>query len=571
MRTCVTVVGAITAGIAGLLCGVPLRSLAFGDAVVSPDVLRRYDERADTFIGQSTWHRKGTGVVAGKVVDQTGAGVANATARITVDGASAVTFTNTSGGFAFDGLPFGRGAVLVSKRGFVSSYYGQGSAPNSPIGWAAVGRAPTSLTVRLRRGGAIEGVARTHDGRPVTNVVVTAVRSLTDPDWGSLFLTIQGAAHLGLRPIPNAHAVTNGDGAFRLDDIEDGTYTLVASPARDFESGPPTPYFFPGTTDPDKAQYFHVARDARVSASITLERVERVQLHVRVLTADGVPAAHAVVRFIRLSGGTPVQACTSVLETDSHGEVRTSLVRGPYVSISSSRTPWITPGVDQPVEATYRYISVTDRSNDRIDILLQRPAAVMGRVLWGDVSPVRQLRVSATRIDGVPTIVGSAPVSETGQFLLHNIFGPVTLHLGGGVVNFVPETVRDGRVSSVLSITEGTVAHVTVRAGREDHVTGVVTDGSRRVPDAVVLYFPVSASHAFKDGLHELRATRSSESGDFDLRGLSRESYYAVALADVDLASITAHTLLALSRVGSRLTIDQAPQHAQLLLAAAHR
>ncbi|HEU4412504.1 MAG TPA: sigma-70 family RNA polymerase sigma factor [Polyangiaceae bacterium] len=142
--------------------------------------------------------------LAGRVVDEAGEPVAGALVRgePEADGGSPPepTLTDAAGRFAFPALAAGAYRLLVARGGGV------------PRAFAGQRTGETGARLVLRRGGAVEGrVVRAAGGEPVPSFTLF----LTEP------------LGLGRRPV-NVRAVVDPEGRFRLDDVPEGPYHLLA-------------------------------------------------------------------------------------------------------------------------------------------------------------------------------------------------------------------------------------------------------------------------------------------------------------------------------------------------------
>jgi hypothetical protein len=161
-----------------------------------------------------------SGVILGRVVEaDTDRGVAGAVVRLSAAGSAAVShpdaITNASGYFLFREVQSGRYAITVQAAGFLPASSGQ-RRPDGPPRSVQVDatRAPSNVTIRAWRPGAIEGTLRDELGDPVVGAAVRAMRR-------ELHST-------GARFVAAVATSTDDRGLFRLAPLPPGEYVVFA-------------------------------------------------------------------------------------------------------------------------------------------------------------------------------------------------------------------------------------------------------------------------------------------------------------------------------------------------------
>lgn len=271
----------------------------------------------------------GTGAIAGTVVtdEQTPKPVRRASVMLTAGFAlPQSTITDDAGRFAFPGLPAGIYTIVVTKAGFVTSYYQStrpGRGPGMPIA-VADGQRVTNISMRILHGSAISGVVRRSGGQPAVGVAIQA----------SPIDTINGQRRNVLQN--TALATTDDRGMYRIFGLAPGDYMVSAAGAvlSSFgngirqvtaaelrwadqgmgpsaaaalgpppEAGPPLTYstvYYPGTTDASGAVTITLGpNEDRGAVDFPTPLVPTAKLTGVVADADGRPMQGAQVQVQR--------------------------------------------------------------------------------------------------------------------------------------------------------------------------------------------------------------------------------------------------------------------------------
>jgi hypothetical protein len=263
------------AAIALLLCVVPLRA-QIGQ--------RPRETRIDPL----------TASIGGRVTTQNGAPIRRAEVRAVSDvGLTRLATTDSEGRYVVRDLPAGNFTLHVSKSGFVPLYFGQRRPfeRRTTIRLAEGQRADAD--VRLPRAGAITGRVVDSAGEPVLGVRVQALRRRM----------VDGVR--GLQAVGTGDT-TDDTGAYRVYGLPPGDYYVTAT-ARSIENraGRPllpsgvstrgTPIYYPGTANRDEAQRITVEVSGEARADLQLVDLRTSRVSGIVLTANGTPAAGAMV------------------------------------------------------------------------------------------------------------------------------------------------------------------------------------------------------------------------------------------------------------------------------------
>ena len=179
---------------------------------------------------QSATPPKGTGILAGQIVDAQGAGVPDAivtlqggirpialtTTNREIPGGPRATRTTSEGRFAFFDLTPGSYAVDASKAGFITGAYGRmrpgGQAHSITLGDAEV---QTSVRIRIWEYAAVSGTVRDEAGEPVVGVAVRALQ--------------RAVVHGKFQFISGPQTTTDDRGQYRIETLQPGRYVVAVT------------------------------------------------------------------------------------------------------------------------------------------------------------------------------------------------------------------------------------------------------------------------------------------------------------------------------------------------------
>ena len=168
----------------------------------------------------------GTAMLTGTVVSDEPAGqpVRRALVTATINGdlrQQSQTATDDRGRFALPALPAGTVRLVVSKPGFVTTYYGAtqpGSTVARPI--ALADGQKVDVAMRIPPGAAITGTITDQSGQPMAGVGVRVQRAATSATGQRVFMPAAGAV------IPS----TDDRGEYRVFGLAAGDYIVMAQP-----------------------------------------------------------------------------------------------------------------------------------------------------------------------------------------------------------------------------------------------------------------------------------------------------------------------------------------------------
>ena len=168
----------------------------------------------------------GTAILTGVVVidEQNGQPIRRALVSVTINGDArqqSQTATDDRGRFMLPALPAGTVRLVVSKPGFVTTYYGAtqpGSTVARPI--ALADDQKVDVSIRLPRGAAITGTITDQSGQPMAGVGVRVQRAATSATGQRVFMPATGAV------APS----TDDRGEYRIFGLAAGDYIVMAQP-----------------------------------------------------------------------------------------------------------------------------------------------------------------------------------------------------------------------------------------------------------------------------------------------------------------------------------------------------
>jgi len=430
----------------------------------------------------------GTSVLAGLVISDDDGHRPIRRALVTISGSTVrgqpLVSTDDTGHFRLTGLPTGTYTAVVSKPGYVSTYYGSrrpGRAPGTPFTLADGQR--RDLTIPLMHGAVVSGAISDPFGRPLPDIRVSVLE----------VRTVNGDRRLVTVPTagPNGNT-TDERGNYRLWGLPPGTFVVSAAPngfpsnaavrqitstdldwarqqltsGRAGTSAPDAGHtvgyatvYFPGVVDAGSASQIAVtAGQERSGIDFSLQLVPTAVLGGVVIGLDGQPVTSgAQVLLTRAqspqpAGGGVIAAAFSSrnLGLDRFGKFSLAGVEpGQYTLTArgsnrtagpplppppplSSSAPGATPPPLPPQPLTYELWATLDVSVAGDDltglVLTMRPGmTVSGRVAFEGTSPpvddLTRVRVGLTPAtnDGIAFNVGAKPGAANGTFTLTGV------------------------------------------------------------------------------------------------------------------------------------------------------
>ncbi len=506
---------------------------------------------------------EGSGRVRGVVVTaDSGAPVARVVVRLSSPGtAGREAVSDASGRFEIAGLPAGRYALTARKAGFVTSGAGQVDATAPILAFELRdGQSHENVTVRMFRGGAIDGRIVDENGEPVVEATVRALRAEY----------IAGGRRLRAR-----HTVQTDDrGQFRLYGLPPGKYYVVSALRSLDLAGydpqkPPevmrgasgfAPTFYPGTAVAAEAQPVTVrAGQDAVGVDFTLTAVRRARISGVVVDSRGRPAAGTVVMLNPAAiGGAIVTGSVAdlhfvepppdgsfVLSDVKPGEYRLD-VRSKVALENVARTGnsgFLSQGSEV---REYASMPLTVSGNDIEGLRVATTAGhtMSGRVVvHGAVAPadlLQRLNVSTYDLTAGPgmsavMLSAGAPVQADGTFDVRGVSGRRGVRVDRLPQGWALKSVRhagsdvtdegiDVRDADILDV------EVTITA-TPSRISGTVVDGLGRPLAVAVIAFPEDPGRWASPPNRHLASVRAAADGSFTISPLPAGEYL-VAIVD---------------------------------------
>ena len=465
-----------------------------------------------------------TAGVTGSVVNSvTGAGLDGATVTLTprsktgfVGGeASYRAVTDADGTFRISGVKPGEYIPLALKPGFIPQLavtFGRGI----PI---SAGEDTPPLRLELIPPARLRGRVIGTDGKPAAKVQV------------------------GLGNQYAKTATTDEDGAFVFDQLDPGSYGLLArvNHARTY---------FPATVDPTLAESIIVRAGADQSGyEIRLQPAPRTyRVRGLVLDAAGKPASKAVVEalpasvFESIGGFLSISAGTTTFSLPGHmtgvaPENEDPAVTGPDGVFEFTALPerdWIFRVESEDLVHAVAAVGVRQDIDD-LKIRLESPFDLTATITLSDGSPPpdgTMIMVRLNSLDGAP---GASASNRKGALEFKKVTpGRFRIHagefaMGGYYVASVMAGTTDVTNLPVPLNSASPPIRVILKPGST--ISGTVEKGD----GASVLLVPQTLAPGDTGWLRECGA-----GGSFEFAGLPPGDYYAVALAHVDLRMLQA-------------------------------
>jgi carboxypeptidase family protein len=409
------------------------------------DAVAREVTRADLVLGQGV-------VIAGKVVDESGGGVAGARVQAippawTPEGIRVeygLARTDPSGGFRICSLEPGPHHLRATKDGLL--------AKDPELLVEVKGGEETSVTLVLTAGRHVAGRVVGEAGRPVGGATVTAW-----PDWRSA----RGAGAPMRRTPFSQRTETGPDGSFRLTGLGEGPYEIVAS-----------------KPEVATAERRNVAEDLD-DLEIVLPGPTGVAGRVED-AASGSPVRRFTIllhRIERSAGSIGRSSEGSRAFLDEEGRFRFAGLRPGEYGVSS-RAEGFVEGEVEGIEVAAGGI------HDGLRIRLERAAAVRGKVVTIAGDPVAGALIEVGQEEGIFADADSIETAPDGSFELHGLkpgeirlavkheafierrLEPIALVAGGAIEGVLVTLSKGGGIEGVAVDTEGKPLQGWIRASR---------------------------------------------------------------------------------------------------------
>jgi uncharacterized GH25 family protein len=392
--------------------------------------------------------------ISGRIVDESGTPVTRAQVLAVAEGGGpggggAAGPLDANGGFVIENVSPGRFTLAVAVPGFLP-------AQRRGIEVAA-GKDVSGLEVVVQKGATVEGRVTTADGRPLAG---THLRVMPTADPGGPVL-----AGLGL-----SEAVADGDGAYQLPGVAEGTRSILAE-ERDHPRAVQTLTIHPGSNHLD----FQLADGREVSG--------------QVVDPQGQPVPGAEVSLSSPAGGWHGAATTG-----PDGGFRLTAVPDGAYRLLAEKEGWAASRSAEEVRVAGGPVA-------GLVVRLDRGGAIVGRISGLGFEELSRVQISASSPAG----------GQLGQADYQGSYRIASLSPGDWIVEAqLPEGRRAvGRVRLAPGQTQ---ASLDLEFGGGLTLSGVILQGQHPVAGAMVT---VQASNG---GL--LHGARSGPDGRFRLEGL---------------------------------------------------
>jgi Carboxypeptidase regulatory-like domain len=375
--------------------------------------------------------RVGTSGLKGRVIDAaTGAPVARARVRIQGGGGPRPSvLTDSSGRFAFGGLPAGPYSLTADKSTYMAGRYpeaGRSIRSNMKALMLAEGEVVDNVTVSLFHGASISGRVVDAHGDPVESATVRVM-----PLVAGRTTTARGGSS------------TNDLGEFRLARLEPGSYLVLVSqrnqmmgPEEPIAAGQPSaqplPTYFPNALSIDQAQPITVARGESISGiEVALAEGYAATVIGSVVTSDGQPVANGFVNARMTVKGIPEGVSDgSGVGIRSDGTFRMQLAAGDYSIDAHINQPFVPGQAYRP--DTERFgsarMSLAPSSVENVTIVVGRGATATGRIVFEGATsappiPKQPIYLPFNNSDGQNCRSGQPQIAADWTFRIEGLAG----------------------------------------------------------------------------------------------------------------------------------------------------
>ncbi len=454
----------------------------------------------------------------GTVIDsESRAAIPSAAVQLSLgDDVIAETSTDEHGQFSFDDAKSGY-RLTAKKSGYLHAF----PPENLPRAVAASDFDEPGLTLTLTPACAITGRVLDSSGQPARGANVMAMARRAGPA-GARFTT-EGAS-----------AEVDDRGIYRIFNLQPGRYTIAVVPGADAGSAVPAPIYFPGVTDPARAEFLSLrAGETRSNTNLTLTPVQSYTVKG---TAAGIPASwphrRAAVSMIPASG---ISIEAPIVDTGLEGHFTFSSVPpGSYQIVASGPGPTVVMGSEAPVpdikprQGSIRVdVAGTDISDVTVplkDVVLVDARIVADRET--DVTPAcySAAKLTLRPVDPMPVSRQfNATLTSAGAFTLRDVPAARYRTELKGLADscFLKEIQVDGKKQPDRTITaDGNVSLALVVSSGSGKVAGTVTAPNEPNPTSgLVILVPAD------DETREVRTTPFDATGQFNLEQIPPGRY----------------------------------------------
>ena len=485
--------------------------------------------------------------IVGRVTDAaTGKPVRGARlSLITADGGAAVTpkRTNNDGRFEFAPLQGRSYRLIATADARVQMAYGQKRPGEAAIAIQLKDGEAFNADIALPYAGAVEGLLFDEFGDPAPDVLVKVARKS------------YVAGRYRLVPIERrSNSQTSDDrGRYRVDGLEPGEYYVTALSGAYVSSGATggfAPTFYPGATEPGGAGALNVGFGPEATpATFALAPSRTVSVSGRVVYPDGFPVTRGSV-WLRIPD--------HLKRMDAH-VARTMILQGSFSIRNVPQGQYTAHAFDEARGGTFLgavpfgSMSLTVGDSDLADVVLTVTAGsrLRGRVVLEDstAAPPKPDEVRFTtwpvEFDTAPFGAGVPPSPANADWTVDVGSLNGVRRLSAGVSNpswaLKRIAIDDRDVTDVpLDFRNGDVDGVeVVLTPKVSAVSGKVTDDKAKAVTAFAVIVFASDPDKWFERSRFVRLVQPNQYGQFLVRGLPPEDYFAVALPAVDLTEWT--------------------------------
>jgi hypothetical protein len=547
----------------------------------------------------------GTAVLTGVVVidEQNGQPIRRALVTATSNGDTrqqSQTATDDRGRFMLAALPAGTVRLVVSKPGFVRTYYGAtqpGSTVDRPI--ALANDQKVDVSIRLPRGAVITGTIADQSGQPMAGVSVRVQRVATSFTGQRAFLPAVG-------PVAPP---TDDRGEYRIFGLPAGDYIVAAQPrlpgpitgtsevrpttdaevrwaeqqlrAGGATAAPGTSteslpraqtmgfanVYYPNTASVAAAGVVSVAAgQERRGVDLRMQFIPTARVEGSVTSADGAPARGVQVTLIPEAEAANLEAdrfmvmmevgliTGNMSPTGADGAFSLQGVEpGGYVVLARTAPPGRAGG-PASIGWAMTDIRVDGRDVTGLAMRLAPGQSISGRViLEGKATPPAQISVSLRPAGARGLgVAGQKPVDAPERAFTVDGLIPSPYRINATATGWTMKSaVIGGRdaadapfeVKAGENITDAVLTFTDTPA----EISGVLYDGAGRANgDMSIVLFSTNAAHWFNGSRRVRPAARPATDGRFSFTGLVAGEYYLAALTDVTPADLNSPQFLEL-------------------------
>lgn len=421
----------------------------------------------------------------------------------------------------------GRYLVTAAKAGFLTSSYGsiRHGLPGSPIVLAA--GEEVDLKFVLEHASVIAGVVHDDRGNAIHDVVI---------DVSGRSRTIDGRAPISVR------ARTDENGAYRLTDMEPGSYTIAAVP--------PPPPTLPASDSGARLQW-----PAGLSREIVVRAGENA-------TTDFVLQRRAVTRVfaslkppLNVTVGDDVVALVAAVDKTaptltevqalSGGRLATALHQGRY-RFDIRVTGWRNDNGAEKVAALYfssTEVEVEDLSSQTLTLPLGESAQLAGNVVgFGATASRPDLRLVPSF--GRPPAMRfvDIPISAEGRFSVGGLArGRYTLEWSEPTSPWMLSQVRvQGRVQPDLTLNlNGPGEEIELIVTAASSLSGTIVGAGTEVSSHILVLVPEANLTELPDRSPAIAVTRPDNKGGFNLSRQNAGVHWLILLKDAEPAALS--------------------------------